>query len=154
MSNIKSLIGFFIMLVVGTTAHAGSLALTLTRNSLNNVNDAAGGWQYEGGTISKSGTVIGQYTISRRTITGASSVQNTAAETVTVFFTSTAGTAPKNITLQGAHSFGDGSFVGSVSAASNTYSWIVGADSKMVYTSSGVQTLNLYWNGSSGLSLP
>lgn len=136
-------------------AHAGSAVLTLTRVSLTNVDDAAGRWQHEGGKIFKGAVQIGQYAITRRvTLGGTNTPLNTAMQTTTLFFAAAAGTAPQNVTLQGAHDFTSGTFRGSVSGASNRYSWIQGGDAVSTVPSSGTQTLVLAWNGASQLALP
>ena len=136
-------------------AHAGSTVLTLTRVSLTNVDDAAGRWQHEGGKIFKGAVQVGQYAIARRvTFGGTNTPLNTAMQTTTLFFAASAGTAPQNVTLQGAHDFSSGTFRGSVSGASNRYSWIQGGDAVSSVPSAGTQTLVIGWNGASQLSLP
>jgi hypothetical protein len=129
-------------------AMAGGVSLTLARTTLNNVDDAAGRWQHEGGNILKGSAAVGQYAIHRRVTNGGTTVQNTAMETVTLFFSNT-GLPPQNVTLQGAHHFSNGHFAGSVSAASNRYSWIIGADAVI-----NVNTLIINWGGSNQLTLP
>ena len=99
-------------------AQAGAVALTLTRTTLTNVNDAAGLWQHQAGNIMKGGVKVGQYLLHRRVTSGGSTAPlNTAATTITLFFATAAGSAPQNVTLQGAHDFGPGNFRGSVSGA-------------------------------------
>ena len=98
-------------------ASAQPLSLRLHRNTLNNVDDAAGRWQHEGGTLTTLlGASWGNYAITRRVTFGGTSAQNTAMVTVTLF--RNGGTPPENITLQGSHSFNSGVYIGSVSAAS------------------------------------
>ena len=140
-----------LLLVVSWTAQAmaGSVVLTLKRSTLNNVDDAAGRWQHEGGTVLKGTTTVGQYAIHRRVTNGGTDVQNTAMETVTLFFSNT-GSPPQNVTLQGAHHFSNGNFVGSVSAASNRFSWIKGADAVIA----GSTTLTISWEGAPQITLP
>jgi hypothetical protein len=136
-------------------ANAGSVVLTLSRVSLNNVVDAAGLWQHEGGNVMKGGVKIGQYALHRRVTNGGTGAPlNTAMTSITLFLATAAGSAPQNITLQGAHDFGPGNFRGSVSAASNRYTWIHGGDA--IYSSPGAGTLSLtiYWNGASQLTVP
>jgi hypothetical protein len=139
-----------LLLVVSWTpqALAGSVSLTLVRSTLTNVDDAAGRWQHEGGNITKGSVTVGQYAIHRRITNGGTTAQNTAMETVTLFFSNT-GVPPQNVTLQGAHHFSNGHFVGSVSAASNHFSWINGADAVI-----NVSTLIIQWVGSNHLTLP
>jgi hypothetical protein len=144
-------------------AHAGGVTLQLVRTSaLTNVDDAAGRWQHEGGNINKvSGLVttsVGQYAIHRRVTNGGASggttAQNTAMTTITLFFTNT-GLPPQNVTLEGAHHFTNGRFAGSVSAASNRYSWIQGADATYApTTTTGTSNLSIIWAGSNQLTLP
>jgi hypothetical protein len=136
-------------------ANAGSVVLTLSRVSLTNVADAAGLWQHEGGNVMKGAVKIGQYALHRRVTNGGTGAPlNTAMTTITLFLATAAGSAPQNITLQGAHDFGPGNFRGSVSAASNRYTWIHGGDA--TYTSPGAGTLSLtiFWNGASQLTVP
>jgi hypothetical protein len=135
-------------------AQAGAVALTLTRTTLTNVNDAAGLWQHQAGNIMKGGVKVGQYLLHRRVTSGGSTAPlNTAATTITLFFATAAGSAPQNVTLQGAHGFGPGNFRGSVSGASNRFNWIQGADA--TYTSSGTSLLlSIGWTGASQLTLP
>jgi hypothetical protein len=136
-------------------AHAGSVVLTLTRVSLNNVTDAAGTWQFQGGNILKGATKVGQYALTRRTITGGTtSPLNTAQTTITLFFALTSRTAPANITLEGAHDFSAGNFRGSVSGASAWYSWIKGADAIYSSAGGGLETLTISWTGLLQLTLP
>lgn len=135
---------------------AGAVALTLQRATLTNVVDAAGTWQHEGGTVLKGATKIGDYALHRRVTTGGTIAQNTAMETITLFVNNAVVTnAPHNVTLQGAHSFNSGRFTGSVSAASNRFSWINGADAAVVPTQTiGIETLTISWTGSNQLTLP
>ena len=136
-------------------ANAGSVALTLTRTTLTNVNDAAGLWQHQAGDIMKSGVKVGQYLLTRRVTTGGSTAPlNTAATQITLFFATASGTAPQNITLQGAHDFGPGNFRGSVSGASNRFTWIQGADASYSSLAGGSLSLGLSWTGASQLTLP
>lgn len=101
----------------------------------------------------KGTTTIGQYLIVRRVTTPATSSLNTAATSITLFIGTSSTTAPNNITLQGAHNFSAGNFRGSVSGASNRYTFLQGADA--TYTAvSGAETLVMTWNGSSQLTVP
>jgi hypothetical protein len=143
-----------LLLVVSWTvqAMAGGVSLTLVRSTLNNVDDAAGRWQHEGGNIQKGSATVGQYAITRRVTTSGTTVQNTAMETITLFFSNT-GTPPQNVTLQGAHHFNNGHFAGSVSAASNHFSWIKGADAA-INVNNNIFTLTIQWVGANQLTLP
>jgi hypothetical protein len=140
-------------LLVSSAANAGAVAVQLVRTSLTNVNDAAGRFQHEGGNVVKGQTTIGQYLIIRRVTTPATSAQNVAGTSITLFLGTGSTTAPNNITLQGAHNFTAGNFRGSVSAASNRYNWIQGADATYS-TSSGTSTLVMSWTGASQLTVP
>ncbi len=134
-------------------ASAGTMSLSLVRASLTNVDDAAGRWQHEGGEIQRSGAIVGRYAIHRRVTYGGTDVQNTAMVTVTLFFN--VGTPAQNITIQGAHSYSTGRFIGGVSAASNRYSWIDGAEVTIVPTGvAGTNTISISWTGASQLVLP
>ena len=99
---------------------AVSMSLVLNRNSLTNVDDAAGRWQHEGGTARRGTTDVAHYATVRRVTTGGTDAQNTAMLTTTLFFIGK--NPPENITLHGAHDFNSGNQVGSVSAASAAYS--------------------------------
>ena len=143
---VKALVVILPVLIT-SGANAGSVSLTLNRVALTNVVDAAGLWQYEGGTVFKGTLQIGNYAISRRVTTGGTSAQNTAALTATIFFLGA--TSPDTITLQGAHSFSTGGVAGSVSAASSKYDWIRSA------TFAGdTKTITITWLGSNSLTLP
>jgi hypothetical protein len=112
---------------LGIGASAGTLTLQLTEVNLVNVEDGAGIWQYEGGTVARNGQQIGYYAATRRTIDGGTTPLNTAMLTLTIFYgtsgtapsaTAPSGTAPQNITIQGAHDYSSGAYLGGVSAAS------------------------------------
>jgi hypothetical protein len=142
------------LVVSSTAAQAGTVSVSLVRDSLLNVDDPAGRWQHEGGDIVKGGSVVGQYAITRRVTWGGTDTLNTAMVTVTLFFTNGTG-APHNVTLQGAHNYSTGRFGGSVSAASNRFSWIQGADAAISPTGTiGTSTLTLSWAGASQLTIP
>ncbi len=112
--------------VVCTTASANGLTMLLVRSTLSNDSDSDGGglWQYEGGVVQNAGGTanIGHYIVTRRVTTSGTSADNTASETITLFFpNSTAGDVPNTMTLQGAYSYNTGQVVGSVSAVSSRY---------------------------------
>jgi hypothetical protein len=141
--------------IVAPAAHAGSVVLTLTRVSLTNVTDAAGVSQYEGGKIFKGTVQVGQYAISRRVTTnGTTSPLNSGVTTITLLFATAGGTAPQNVTVEGAHDFTAGNFRGGVSAASGRYSWIRGAEATYSVPAPGTETLSISWTGSAELTLP
>jgi len=59
--------------------------------------------------------------------TDSTTEQNTAMLTLTIFLTGETD-PPQNITIQGAHSFNNGEYSGSVSAASSDLAFLIGAD--------------------------
>lgn len=133
---------------------AGTQTVELVRSSLTNVPDAAGIYQYEGGTLeNSSGGALGTYIIVRRTEAATASF-NTAATTITLFLPpATSGAAPSVVTIEGAWSFSSGDFQGSVSAASNKYHWLVGADAASLMPVVSTSKLVLTWAGSNELIL-
>lgn len=141
-------------------ANAGTETVTLVRSTLENVTDTGGIptdlWQYEGGAIeTTAGVPIGYYTTSRRVTQSGTAAYNTAAVTTTLFFASaTAGNAPNVVTLEGSWSYSSGNFAGSVSAASNKYHWLIGADAASTIPATGTSSLVLSWLGSNSLRLP
>lgn len=108
----------------GRGPSAASLTLRLERSNLRNVDDVAGRWQFEGGKVFEGDQQVGYYSSSKRVVTGGTNAQNTAMLTVTVFFLGE--NPPENITLQGSHDFHSGRQVGSVSAASESRSPLIG----------------------------
>jgi hypothetical protein len=127
----KAKAGILAALVCGSAfgisaAHASGLTMLLVRSTLSNDSDADGGglWQYEGGVVQNAAgtTNIGHYILNRRVTTSGTSADNTASETITLFFSSaTPGAVPNNITLEGAYSYNTGQVIGSVSAVSSRY---------------------------------
>ena len=103
-----------------------ALSLMLERTTLNNVDDAAGRWQYEGGTVFEEKRQVGYYASTKRVIFGATDAQNTAMLTLEVFFTPQM--PPQNIVVQGSHDFNSGGEIGSVSAASAAYATYIGKE--------------------------
>ena len=101
-----------------------ALTLMLERTTLNNVNDVAGRWQFEGGRALERDREVGYYASIKRVIFGATEAQNTAMLTLEVFFE--AQHPPQNIVLQGSHDFGSGGEIGSVSAASTALAARIG----------------------------
>ncbi len=134
---------------VSQSALAGSAILTLKRTTLTNVNDSAGLYQYESGSVSASpGVVVGSYQTTRRGTNGGGTQFNAAATQVTLFFKVASGTgAPQNIVLEGAHVFSSGGFTGSVSAASPRYRLLRGGDATYTVPSLNTTMLRLYWDG-------
>ena len=66
------------------------LTLTLSRKVLNNVDDVAGRWQFEGGSVTEDNKHVANYASFKRvTFQGTDKdSQNTASVTTTLFFTS------------------------------------------------------------------
>jgi hypothetical protein len=134
-------------------AMAASLNVLLVRATLSNDADpdSNGLYQYEGGTVQNSaGTVtIGHYIVTRRVTTSGTSADNTAGETIVLFFpSSTSGNVPNNITLQGAYSYNTGQFAGSVSAVSSRYRIFNGSDATAAITTTpGTTKLSINFDG-------
>src|SRR5882757_5940380 len=114
-----------------------SLSLQFASKALNNVDDVAGRWQFEGGTVSLDRKQVANYaSVKRVTFHGTDqSGQNTASVTTTIFFIGSH--PPESITLEGAHDFSSGNETGSVSAASNTQAAHIGKQ----YTRTGASDL-------------
>ncbi len=65
---------------VSQSALAGTATLTLTRTTLTNVNDSAGLYQYESGSVLASpGVVVGSYQTTRRVTNRGGTTFNAAA---------------------------------------------------------------------------
>ncbi|MEW5596632.1 hypothetical protein ABGT24_24635 [Peribacillus frigoritolerans] len=103
-----------------------SMSLTLNRLTLENVDDAAGRWQIEGGQVFGGNIHIANYASTKRIVNQGTSPQNTAMLTLTLFFIGASGQPPQNITLQGSHDFNSGNQIGSVSAASSSFASYIG----------------------------
>jgi len=108
-----------------------ALEVVLVYSSLKNVDDSAGRYQYAGGKVYENGEHIAQFASTKRIITGGTDFQNTATLTVTIFFLGQKPT--ENITLQGSHDFDSGKGIGSVSAASKQYSYLIGKTFRMTH---------------------
>ncbi len=113
------------------------LRLKFTRKALNNVDDVAGRWQFEGDSVTQDNRHIANYaSIKRVTFQGTDQdSQNTASVTTTIFFIGSH--PPESITLEGAHDFNSGNQTGSVSAASNGQAAHIGKQ----YTRTGASEL-------------
>ncbi len=70
MKRALTTLAIVVPLLLAAHAYAGSVSLTLNRVSLTNVDDAAGRWQHEGGTVFKGGIQIGNYALTRRVTFG------------------------------------------------------------------------------------
>ncbi len=121
-------------------AYADSVTLYLNRNTLKNVDDTAGRWQHEGGKVYLNGNYIGDYVVTRRVTYGGTDAQNTAMITMTIFVKGE--NPPQNVTIQGSHDFSSGKYIGSISAASSVYSFLIGAT---VSGDTAANTLTLTW---------
>lgn len=131
-----------LLMIVIPAAHAGTATLTLRRSALTNVNDAAGLWQYEAGTVFRNNTQVGYYGATRRVMPVLTNSLNTSMYTLTLFFT---GSNPnKNVTFQGAWNFSPGGAIGGVSAASAPYQFLQ-HDGTFSVNSGNVLTIN--WSG-------
>jgi len=97
-----------------------ALVLEFARKALTNVDDPAGGWQFEAGSVTRNTKLVANYSsIKRTTFFGTDQDgQNTANLAITIFFIGSH--PPESITLAGAHDFNSGNETGSVSAASST----------------------------------
>ena len=81
------------------------LLLKFARKALTNVDDAAGRWQFEGGSVTQDNKEVANYASFKRvTYKGTDQdSQNTASVTTTIFFVGAH--PPESITLEGAHDF-------------------------------------------------
>jgi hypothetical protein len=95
----------------------------LVRGCLNNVEDNAGRWQIEGGTVLVKDRHVANYSSVKRISCGTQE-QNTAMLWITLFFIKAK--PPENVTLHGAHDFDSGGEIGSVSAASAAHAAKIG----------------------------
>ncbi len=109
--------------------HFMPLTLTLNRKALNNVDDVAGRWQFEGGSVmERNEQVLNYASFKRVTFQGIDQDgQNTASVTTTLLFIGSH--PPESITLEGAHDFNSGNKTGSVSEASKTQASHIGKQS-------------------------
>jgi hypothetical protein len=107
-----------------------ALTLTLERTALNNVEDAAGRWQYEGGRVFEATRDVGWYAGTTRVIFGAADARNMAAHMLEVFLLPDR--SPKSLVLRGAHDIGSDEETGSVSAASSALANHIGRQFRRV----------------------
>lgn len=115
-------------LTFGTDLSA-TLTYTLQRECLDNIDDPGMRWQIEGGKVLENGNHVANYSSVKRVSCGTTQ-QNTAQLWVTLFFLGEE--PPQNMTLHGAHDFSSGGEIGSVSAASSTFSKFIGKQFKRV----------------------
>lgn len=133
-------------------AFATNTTMLLARATLSSDPDPDNGgtWQYEGGAVENAaGTAtIGHYIVTRRVTTSGTSTDNTAAMTITLFFSSsTSGNVPDSITLEGAWSYTSGQFAGSVSAVSSRYRPLLTDDATALSQSGGITKLVIDYTG-------
>ena len=106
------------------------LTYTLARDCLDNVDDAAGRFQIEGGKVlDKTKKHVANYSSVKRISCGTKE-QNTAMLWLTLFYIGEK--PPQNMTRHGSHDFNSGGEIGSVSAASNSFSMWIGHQFKRV----------------------
>jgi hypothetical protein len=108
-----------------------ALTYELVRECLNNAEDAGERWQIEGGQVfqGRDRKHVANYSSVKRVSCGTHE-QNTAQLWLTLFFLK--GKPPQNMTLLGAHDFDSGGEIGSVSAASSSFSTHIGKQFKRV----------------------
>jgi hypothetical protein len=106
-----------------------ALKYHLDRKCLNNVDDAGGRFQIEGGQVLQDKRHVANYSSVKRVSCGTEQ-QNTAQLWLTLFFFDAK--PPQNMTLHGAHDFNSGGEIGSVSAASTTFAAHIGHQFKRV----------------------
>lgn len=145
----KVLIGFLLLLIAAPVVYAGTSNLVLRRVSLTNVPDAAGSWQFEGGTVFRGSAQVGHWAATRRMINGGTNTLNTSMFTLTLFFTVGNQNPPRNVTLQGAWTFSPGGGIGGVSAASPPYAFLQhdGTFKMGPSGSPGTYNLTINWTG-------
>lgn len=112
-----------------TAGSSSALTYTMHRNCLDNVDNSGKRWQIEGGKVLEKDKHVANYSSVKRVSCGTIE-QNTTQLWVTLFFLGSK--PPENITLHGAHDFGSGSEIGSVSAASSAFSAYIGKQFKRV----------------------
>ena len=149
----KIFVAVLLISLAAPAAFAGTSTLTLRRVSLTNVNDAAGSWQFSGGTVWRGATQVGHYAAHSRMVTGGTNVMNTSMFTLTLFFTVPSQNPPRNVTLQGAWTFSPGGGIGGVSAASVPYAFLQ-HDGTWRLSPAGPSTLTLQINWTGGGVVP
>lgn len=106
-----------------------ALTYTLVRGCLNNVDDAGGRFQIEGGKVLEKRKHVANYSSVKRISCGTEQ-QNTAQLWLTLFYLGDK--PPENITMHGSHDFSSGGQIGSVSAASSAFAARIGKQFKRV----------------------
>ena len=100
----------------------------LERTTLNNVDDAAGGWwQYEGGTVFEEKRQVGYSAADNQAgdFRGDGRPKHRDADARSVLHPQM---PPQNIVVQGTHDFNSGGEIGSVSAASTAFATYLGKE--------------------------
>ena len=140
------LFAIIILLLAVPVAYAGTSVLNMKRTVLTNVNDAAGLWQYSGGTLWSGAKQVGYYATTSRVTNGATNAFNTSMFTATLFFS---GANPnRNVTLRGAWNFSPGGSIGGVSAASAPYQFLQHDGTYTITViSAGMYKLTINWTG-------
>jgi hypothetical protein len=100
-----------------------ALKYTLRRGCLDNVEDAGGRFQIEGGQVLEGERHVANYSSVKRVSCGTHE-QNTAQVWLTLFYLGHK--PPENMTLMGAHDFNSGDEIGSVAAASTAFAAHIG----------------------------
>jgi WD40 repeat protein len=111
------------------TGSSAAITYTMHQDCLHNVEDHGMRWQIEGGKVLENGAHVANYSSVKRVSCGTTE-QNTAQLWVTLFFLGAK--PPENMTLHGAHDFGSGGEIGSVSAASSAFAANIGKQFKRV----------------------
>ncbi len=101
------------------------LVFTLVPACNNNISDAAGLWEIEGGQALQNKVHVADYSIVKRTSCG-TKPQNTSMLWVTLFFLEASTAGQQNMTLHGAHDLAAGHEAGSVSAATTAFAVHIG----------------------------
>jgi len=101
------------------------LVFTLVPGCNNNINDAAGLWEIEGGQVLQNQVHVADYSAAKRTSCG-TKAQKTSMLWMTLFFIPGAAAGPQNMTLHGAHDLSAGHEAGSVSAATTSFAAHIG----------------------------
>jgi hypothetical protein len=137
--SLSFLVVFTLILIFSSQAQAASATLDLNQLTLTGITDAAGRWQYAGGEVYLDGAYIANYATVRRVVTDGT-VPNAAMVTMTILIQGE--DPPQSVTLQGVHSYNTGGYTGSISAASSSYSWLIGATFS---GSTSTDTLTITW---------
>ena len=106
-----------------------ALTYKLIRGCLDNVEDAGGRFQIEGGRVMEKDKHVANYSSVKRISCGTKE-QNTAQLWLTLFYIGQK--PPENMTLHGSHDFTSGGEIGSVSAASAAFAARIGHQFKRV----------------------